>query len=107
MSLENKYRSIVVERKQGDQWSTVAWIQIGTAYEKGYIQKVSGSEVFQTGKAGEKVEFRMFCPMNTVELFYGDRITQDGKKYIVLTPWQPVGISSESHHKEIMLGGLE
>jgi hypothetical protein len=107
MPLEPKYRPITIERKTGGDFSAVSWSDITAATDKGYIQPVSGHEVFETGKGGEKITSRMYAPMTNTAVQYGDRITQDGQKYLIVYSIQPKGISAESHHKEILMGAIE
>jgi hypothetical protein len=107
MPLEPKYRAITIERKTGGDFSAISWSDITAATDKAYIQPVSGNEVYETGKGGEKIIAKMFAPMTNTAVQYGDRITQDSQKYLVVYSIQPKGISAESHHREISLGAIE
>jgi hypothetical protein len=101
------FRTITIERKTGEDFDTLAWSTISISSDKGFIQPVSGSESFERGKAGERVAYRMYVPMDNTVVQYGDRITQDGQKYIVIFSIQPTGISSTNGHREISLGLFE
>lgn len=103
MPLEPKYRPITIERKSGGGLNPISWASVGVATDKGFIQPTSGNENFETGKAGERVSYRMFAPMDNTNVQYGDRITQDSIKYFVIFSIQPKGVSSQSHHKEILM----
>jgi hypothetical protein len=109
MAIEDFYTSLDIDKVtttgSGDVRSTSTWTAVSGDHI-GFIQPVSGSESFRDGRAGEAVTARMYCPVDTPgEYLY--RVTQNSVTYSMLYTIQPQGISSVSHHKEILLGDFE
>jgi len=107
MPLSNLYETIVIERNVSTGFDNATWTTVSTSTDVGFIQPVSGAGEFKAGKNGEKVTSRMYTPMDNTLISYGDRVTQDSQKYLVVWPLQPSGISGKDHHKEILLGVFE
>ena len=88
----------------GTGWGDSTWTAAGNY--KGFIQPISGGEVFQDGKAGEKATHRLYTYVST-PVNYGDKVSQGGQDYFVIYAIQPAGISGVNHHKEVILGVFE
>ena len=104
MSLEQRYISLTIEENIHVDFMPDTWTVVG--YFKGFIQMVSGSEVFQNGKGGEKVTHRLYTHLQT-PCKYGYRVTQNGQSYIMLHTIQTNGVSGTGHHKEILMGSFD
>ena len=112
--LTNRFTPLIIERQEmpdisgnpgkparsGSAYSTVS----GTW--RGFIQPRKGGETFREQKGGTEVSFVLYSDVATPAV-YGDKITQSGQSYIVMSPIQPEGISSVDHHKEIDLEVFE
>jgi len=91
----------IESRTETSTYSGASWSDVGTNYS-GYVQPVSSSDTFKQGKSGEDVTHRFYTSVST-PCEYGYRLTWQGKKYIMVGTDQPLGISSQSSHKEILL----
>ena len=100
MSIDNYYSPLTVTKKTNDGWG-VSEDVVYSGY--GFIQPVGGGESFDNYKIDEKVTARMYCPVS-LNVVYGDKVSQGGIDYIVLYSFQPLGISQRLHHKEVLLG---
>jgi hypothetical protein len=98
-NIEKYYRAFTSNRLTVVQWGNNS--KTPTEYT-GYIQPVSGGEVFKDGKAGEQVTHRLYTAVS-VDFQYGDVITQDSQNYYVVYSDQVGGITNRQHHKEILL----
>lgn len=107
MPLNNKWTPIDIHRRStGNTFNPAGldFVLISNSNDLGYIQPVGGNETFDKGKGGTLVQFRMFSPMENTSLLFGDKVTQNGKSYTVTWPGEPIGISGEGHHQEILMG---
>lgn len=70
---------------------------------RGFLQPVSSSETFEHLKSDQEISARLYTNVDTVAK-YGHTLTYEGSKYTVLYAFQPEGVSSVGHHKEILVG---
>lgn len=99
--IEKYFKPAVLTKRSHPEISTDPIVETSSAI-KGFAQPVSGNEVFQDGKAGERITDRFYTGVST-NAEYGDVITQNGQSYVVVYSIQPAGISGRVHHKEIMM----
>jgi SPP1 family predicted phage head-tail adaptor len=78
----------------GNTWATVG------SYS-GFMQPLTGNEVFKFGKSAGDVTHRFYTGLST-SVEQGYRITWQGQKYEVIYSDQPTGIAGRSSHKEIL-----
>lgn len=67
----------------------------------GFIQPVSGRELNNLGKYGEKITSRLYFLDDRVKFNY--TIESSGQKYVVVHITQPQGISGKMRHREALL----
>lgn len=103
--LKIRYKPFDIDVRTGRGTAAVTWEPVAGPH-KGFIQPLSGGEVFRDGKGGESATHRLYTSVNTPTK-YGYRITQNGQEYIMLYAVQPSGISGVVHHKELILGIFE
>jgi len=97
--LESRYETVKIYEQVNNGFISDTFTFLG--YYKGFMQPISGNEVFQKGKGGESASYRFYTGMRT-PVKYGYRITIGNQSYMMLYAEQPTGISGTQHHKEII-----
>lgn len=100
-NIERYYSDFTLSRSTNDGWEDSALATVGTY--QGFVQVVSGGEVFEHFKLDDKVDARLYCGLD-VPAVYNDVVEQGTDKYRVVWPsGQTGGISNTLHHKELLL----
>ena len=99
--LTDYYRAYqIYTNTAADSFDAATWVLQGT--EKGFIQPAGGGEVFRDQKSGEESTHKLYTGVS-VTINKGDKVSQGGQDYIVVSARQPDGVSAVQHHKEISL----
>lgn len=99
--LSRRYQAFALSRKDTSDPFEPTESDVGTY--RGFLQPVNSSETFEHLKADQEVTHRLYTNVDTPAL-YGDFVTYGALKYTVIYGFQPDGISSVEHHKEILVG---
>ncbi len=102
--LRNMYSELEIFERSDGGFSSVTYESIGTF--QGYIQPVSASQDFTTGKNGEKVTYRLYTDIAT-PITYANKIIQNGIEYVILYEQGINGVVNLRHHKEVYLGSIK
>lgn len=100
------FEPITIKRKEENTplGQKPEFLDITSDIDVGFIQPLSGNEIFQYAKGGQNITVRMYTPIENTELEYLDRVTQNGRSYTVIYADQQTGISGVGDHLEILMG---
>jgi hypothetical protein len=101
--LTDYYSGIVIKIRNEPADSFDPVTETTLAGYSGFIQPISGNEIFRDGKGGEQATHRLYTNVSTPGV-YGYKVEQNSQTYIMLYALQPGGISNVGHHKEVILG---
>ena len=99
MALDNYYKALTLTKTTSTEWGGI--VDVVTNWT-GFIQPISGGEVFKNGRAGEEITHRLYIATNFTGV-YRDKVIQNSISYRIVYSNQVEGISSVDHHKEILL----
>jgi len=102
VSLESRYRPFTLSRPASAANTVTAPTRTVVGPYRGFIQPRSGQEQQRFNALNEQYTHICYCPVS-VPAQYGDLIEQDGTTWRVVFSVQVTGISSVSHHKELLL----